>query len=46
MTKYLFQGVEYDTYKEALEARGEALAEVEPGQNFGVGAFEIETIEK
>lgn len=41
MTKYLFQGESFDTYAEALAARGEALSEVEPGQYFGEAAFEI-----
>jgi hypothetical protein len=39
--KYYFQNVEYTTYSDALAARGEALSEVEPGQCFGLGAFDI-----
>jgi hypothetical protein len=44
--KYCFQNVEYNTYLEALTARAEALAELEPGQNFGLGAFDITITEK
>lgn len=45
MIKYVFSGKTFDRYAEAIEARNDALSEVEPGQNYGVGAFDIKEIE-
>jgi len=44
MKKFKFLGVTYDSYSEARDALNDALNDLEPGQNFGPGTFDIEEI--